>query len=199
LPAVGLGGAVSLLWENDEAIVLSTSPNCTLFNNRIFRNSEAVFLAGSDGCIIRRNTIYWNSRGVLLNSSSDCLLTENNIYNNTGVGIFLDFLSNRNDIYENAFAYNAPNAFCEGSSNHWDNQVDTGNWWSDYTGTGPYIINVNNQDNYPNWNETTSTQLTTDHPIPTLSAGLVIAAGVVMGIIALILLRSEKKPGIPID
>ena len=188
-----------LIWENDEAISFVSSTNMTLLRNTIFQNNDSIFLEDSDGCYIHNNIIYFNSRGIQLNSSSDCLITGNNIYNNTRAGISLDFSSNRNDIYENAFAYNAPNAICEGSSNHWDNQVDTGNWWSDYTGTGPYIINVNDQDNYPNWNETTSTSLTIDHSMPTFPAGLVIAAGVVIGIIALILVRSEKTPGIPVD
>jgi parallel beta-helix repeat protein len=188
-----------LVWENDEAINLVNSPNMTLLHNTVFQNRDSILLGDADGCYIHNNIIYFNSRGIQLNSSSDCLITGNNIYNNTGVGLSLDISSNRNDIYENAFAYNAPNAICEGSSNHWDNQVDTGNWWSDYNGTGSYIIDVNDQDNYPNWNETTTAPLTTDHWIPTVPATLIIVAGGVVGIIALLLLRSEKKPRTPVD
>ena len=115
----------------------------------------------SDGSDIFNNTVYWNDRGVLLNSTSDCLITQNNIYNNTGVGIALDNTANRNVIFNNSFANNNPNAICEGSLNHWDNQIDTGNWWSDYNGTGIYIIDENDQDNFPLTNETTTTNGTT--------------------------------------
>jgi parallel beta-helix repeat protein len=188
-----------LILGNGEAINLISSANMTLAQNIIFQNNDAIFLGDSDGCYIHDNIIYINSRGIQLNSSSDCLITGNNIHSNTGVGISLDLSSNRNNIFENVLAHNSPNAICEGSSNHWDNQVDTGNWWSDYNGTGPYIIDVNDQDNYPNWNETTSRPPTVDHSLIILPAGLFVATGLVVGIIALILVRSERKPEIPID
>ncbi|MFW9806851.1 MAG: NosD domain-containing protein [Candidatus Thorarchaeota archaeon] len=145
----------SLIWENDEGINLVNCINCTLLNNDIFENGYAIFFGDSDGCDIRGNSVYHNLRGILFNSSSDCLLTQNQIYNNTGVGIQLDATSNRNEIIDNVFGYNSPNALCEGSMNSWDNGVDTGNWWSDYTGDGSYIIDENDQDNYPIVNSTT--------------------------------------------
>ncbi len=33
--------------------------------------------------------------------------------------------------------------------NIWDNGM-VGNYWSDYTGSGPYVLNSNNKDNFPN-------------------------------------------------
>ena len=188
-----------LILENDEAIDLVSSANMTLTQNIIFQNHDAIFLGDSDGCYIHDNIIYINSRGIQLNSSSDCLITGNNIHSNTGAGISLDLSSNRNNIFQNVFAYNTPNVVCEGSSNHWDNQVDIGNWWSDYNGTGPYIIDANDQDNYPNWNETISPTTTVDHSPITFPTGLFVVAGLVVGIIALIFVRSERKPEIPVD
>ncbi|MFX1484838.1 MAG: NosD domain-containing protein, partial [Promethearchaeota archaeon] len=122
--------------DNEEGVVLRTAMNCTLSHNTIFQNTDGLYMEDSDGSEIWSNSIYLNGRGILLNSTSDCLITQNNVYNNTGVGIALDGTSNYNEIYNNTFAHNTPNAICEGSLNHWDNQVDTGNWWSDYDGEG---------------------------------------------------------------
>ena len=107
--------------RNENAISLATCPNFTISHNTLFRNSNALYLGSSDRCNITENEIYLNSRGILLNSSSRCLITQNNVSYNTGVGISLDNTANLNDIYENTFANNSPNAICGGSSNNWDN------------------------------------------------------------------------------
>ncbi len=178
-----------LVRDNEEGIYLRIGMNCTLSHNTIYQNIDGIYLDDSDGSEICGNTVYSNERGVLLNSSSDCLITHNNIYNNTGVGICLDTTSNRNEIYNNTFAYNTPNAICEGSLNHWDNQVDTGNWWSDYSGEGAYIIDENDQDNFPIISATT----TTNGTIPNLPwffdpllIGIVGGAGIIIGLIIII-------------
>ncbi|MFW9787692.1 MAG: NosD domain-containing protein [Candidatus Thorarchaeota archaeon] len=184
-----------LIWRNDEAINLVNSMNCTLSRNRIFENGYGVFLEDADGCELNGNSIYLNSRGILLNSSSDCFIIENHVYNNTGVGILLDASSNRNDIYANEFAYNSPNAICEGSSNHWDDQVDTGNWWSDYSGHGPYIIDSNDQDNFPIVNTTISPSQTSPTS-PTswkLDPVILVSAGVVMGVVVLVIVILDRR------
>jgi parallel beta-helix repeat protein len=186
-----------LIWENEEGIVLTNSPNNTISQNDVFENTDAIFLGDSDGCTISNNNIYENSRGLLLNSSNECLITENLIYNNTGVGISLDRTSNRNDIYENTFENNAPNAVCEGSSNHWDDQVDTGNRWADYSGEGPYIIDENDQDNYPIVDIPTTTP-TTVAPWEVDPLVLLVAGGAV-GVVALVIIIRERRRVIIID
>ena len=153
----------------------------------------------SDGAEIWSNAVYLNHRGLLLNSTSDCLVTQNTISNNTGVGIALDTTANRNEIFNNTFAYNTPNAICEGSLNHWDNQVDTGNWWSDYNGTGVYIIDENDQDNFPMVSATTTTNGTIpDLPWYTNSLLLVIVGGTV-GIIGLIVIIVDRRRVVVVD
>jgi parallel beta-helix repeat protein len=192
-----------LIWENNEAIDFVNSPSCSISRNRILDNNDAIFLADSDGCEVLSNTIYWNSRGILLNSSSDCLISENDIYNNTGVGISLDSTSHRNEIYDNVFAYNQPNAICEGSSNHWDNQVDTGNWWSDYIGIGVYVIDEDDIDNYP-INAITVTPTETTTPATTIEPWvvdpltLVIACGVV-GLVLIWIMIIDRRRVVIID
>ena len=134
---------------NTEAIILAICPNFTIANNEIYQNADAVILISSDRSEVFYNEIYLNTRGLLLNSSSNCLITLNEISDNSGVGVCLDLTAHMNHIYLNTFTNNSPNAICEGQSNHWDNEVDTGNRWDDYSGEGPYIIDEDDQDNYP--------------------------------------------------
>ncbi|MFW9974308.1 MAG: NosD domain-containing protein [Candidatus Thorarchaeota archaeon] len=187
-----------LSWANEEAFILVNSPNCTLYRNTIFQNADAILFAGADDSIIRRNAIYENSRGILLNSSSGCLVTQNNVNNNAGVGICLDLTSHRNTIFNNVLTNNSPNAICDGTSNHWDNQIDTGNVWSDYSGEGPYIIDEDDQDNFPIVNRTIPS-----HTIPTESwineLVLFSIAGGLIGIVAVIIIIVEKRRVIIID
>ena len=185
--------------DNEEGVVLRIAMNCTLSHNTIFQNTDGIYMEDSDGSEIWSNTVYLNHRGVLLNSTSDCLITQNNIYNNTGVGIALDSSANRNEIYNNTFAYNTPNAICGGSSNHWDNQVDTGNWWSDYSGEGAYIIDENDQDNFPMVSATTTTNGTIpDSPwfFDPLLLGIV---GGTVGIIGLIIIIVDRRRIVVVD
>lgn len=189
----------SQILDNEEGIALQTSMNCTLSHNTIFQNTDGIYMEDSDGSEIWSNTVYLNHRGVLLNSSSDCLITQNNIYNNTGVGISLDTTSNRNEIFNNTFAYNTPNAICEGSSNHWDNQVDTGNWWSDYNGTGAYIIDGNDQDNFPLNAVTTTTNETTQNQPWLIDPLLIGIVGGAVGIIALVIIIIDRRRVVVVD
>jgi parallel beta-helix repeat protein len=179
----------STITENEEGVVLLTSYSCHLSGNLIFDNRDGILLVDSDGTNLDANAVYWNDRGILLNSTSDCIIIGNNIYNNTRVGICLTAGSNLNDIYGNIFAFNAPNSICEGASNHWDNQVDTGNSWSDYSGEGPYVIDENDQDNYPSI-YTRTTTIGGPGGLNLLQIGA--AAGVV-GLAALIILVTEKR------
>lgn len=179
--------------NNEEGVVLKIGMNCTISQNTIFENIDGMYLEDSDGSEIWGNAIYWNDRGVLLNSSSDCMISQNNIYNNTGVGIALDTTANHNEIFNNIFAFNTPNAICEGSLNHWDNQVDTGNLWSDYGGEGPYIIDENDQDNFPLVIETITTNGTvpiSPWPFDPLLLGIV---GGIVGIIALVIILVDRR------
>jgi len=177
--------------NNEEGVVLRTAMNCTLSHNTIFQNTDGIFMGDSDGSDILSNSVYLNQRGVLLNSTSDCRIIQNNIYNNTGVGVALDTTSNRNEIFNNIFAYNTPNAICEGYSNHWDNQVDTGNWWSDYSGEGVYIIDENDRDNFPIVSTTTTNGTIPNLPwfLNPLFLGIVGGVGVIIGLIIIVVDR----------
>lgn len=101
---------------------------------------------------VTQNNITNNSVGIHLEASSTCIQF-NNIANN-GVGIQMagsdneidhnNFINNTEQVYD--IAWDSPemsssvNSWCEG---------DTGNYWSDYNGTGAYVIGENNKDNFP--------------------------------------------------
>jgi len=104
------------------------------------------------------NNIY----GVYLYDSSSNTIFENNITDNEH-GIYF-YPSSNNTIYHNNFVDNSEQVHSESSTKTWDNGYPSGgNYWSDYKerypdaqeldGSGiwdtPYVIDENNQDNYP--------------------------------------------------
>ena len=114
------------------------------------------------------NTITNNTYGIVLSSSSyNNNFSENSITNNSIYGLDI-FSSSNNSIYHNNFVDNTQQVVSDSSMNLWDGGYPSGgNYWSDYNGSdlhsGPYqnvtgsdgmgdvayVINGNNQDNYP--------------------------------------------------
>ncbi|OLS31047.1 MAG: hypothetical protein ThorAB25_05640 [Candidatus Thorarchaeota archaeon AB_25] len=184
--------------DNEEAIYLVNSPSCTVRRNFLSLNGDALILVESDVCQIRDNDINLNSRGILLNGSSECVITGNDVHANTGVGICLDSSSNLNEIYDNVFADNTPNAICDGFYNEWDNQVDTGNWWSDFLGNGSYDIDENDRDNFPIDNRTATTPSTTIEPwkLDPLILGI---TGGVIGMVLLMIIVIDRRRVVIVD
>lgn len=103
---------------------------------------------------VTQSNITNNSVGIHLEASS-IGIQFNNIANN-GVGIQMagsdndidhnNFINNTKQVYD--IAWDSPEM--SPSVNTWY-EGDTGNYWSDYNGTGdtPYVIDENNQDNFP--------------------------------------------------
>ena len=124
----------------------------------------------SDNNTVYRNDIINNGQaGVTLSSSSYNIIFENNMTNNHyGIRFvkLIETYSNSNRLHHNNFINNTKQVHAysqdEYSINIWDNGVE-GNYWSDYEDRypdaeeidesgiwdHPYIINENNQDNYP--------------------------------------------------
>lgn len=133
---------------------LVTVSNCAIDNNGIgiklinsVNNSHQFLIID---CNITNNDV-----GIYLESSFVCI-NFNNIENN-GVGIQLAAASD-NEIDHNNFINNSKQIYDISMShpeipfsiNTWT-EGDTGNYWSDYDGTGetPYNIDQNNQDLFP--------------------------------------------------
>jgi parallel beta-helix repeat protein len=141
------------------------SNNNLLLANKV-TNSKTVgiMLVFSSGNNLVANTITNTSfdpgsTGVFLYESSNNTLTGNTIMANTW-GIMVEESSSDNMVYHNNLINNNKQSGSfnwTGLENSWDNGCE-GNYWSNYNGsdlTGdgigdtPYIINGNNQDNYP--------------------------------------------------
>jgi len=126
---------------------------------------------------IRGNYISRNDKGIWISNAFENTITLNIIVENNGWGIEMEGSHKNNVIHHNNFINNSlteklqvriapvwiypgepePPKLVGGAANAWDDGKE-GNYWSDYNGTDangddigdiPYIINENNQDNYP--------------------------------------------------
>jgi len=120
--------------------------------------SYSVVLVNAGNVTIKGFTVQFGWCGIMIQSSNNSI-SRNTITNNT-CGIEL-FSSSSNRIYHNNFINNSVSAIVSPDSlnNIWDDGYPSGgNYWIDYTGLdangdgigdSPYVIDANNQDNYP--------------------------------------------------
>jgi len=171
----------NIIFDNEQGIVIGESTYITVSKNIVTQNG-GVFLSDSNGSRILENNITLNNGDAIwLDNSHGNIIRENNIsYNGLGTlpgyhhwGIRLDFSSSNNIIYHNNIVDNYEQAtIWMAGNNLWDNGYPSGgNYWSDYEerypdaqeldGSGiwdtPYVIDGNNQDNYPLVNPFTPT------------------------------------------
>jgi parallel beta-helix repeat protein len=137
----------------------------TLSGNNITNSSCGIEFSYSSNNMVYGNIItashYW---GVWLSDSLNNSISGNSIANSQ-YGIYLSYSSN-NSVYHNNFignTYQVGGTIETSSSNVWDDGAGKGNYWSDYEerypdaeeidGSGiwdtPYVVDENNQDNYP--------------------------------------------------
>ncbi len=140
-----------------------------IYENHIGRNDDGISIAGPSNTSIHGNRITENGYGIQLSDySSHNAIYGNNITNSLSYGIRLG-LSSNNTFYHNYFINNANQVYVEPDNpNTWDNNYPSGgNYWSDYADVDhyrgpdqnelgsdgiwdhPYIIDEDNQDNYP--------------------------------------------------
>jgi len=162
--------------DNYAGIMLFQSSNNLLMGNRITNNYRGIQLSMlSTVNRISSNSIIDNVGGIFLFNSSQNIISANNITNNDNYGIGFSS-SSYNLIITNHFIGNSIQVYDAStddssvavSMNSWHVTYPVGgNYWSDYTGvdvksgsnqnqTGsdglgdtPYIIDQNNQDNFP--------------------------------------------------
>jgi len=149
--------------NNWDGIVLVHSSDNRISENHVTNNFGGISLSSSSSNIIFGNIIADNLNfGIWLSGSSSCSISENNVENTFASMVFID--SSSNSIYHNNFENNIMQVYSYASTNVWDDGYPSGgNYWSDYTirypdaqeldDSGiwdtPYVIDENNQDNYP--------------------------------------------------
>ena len=151
-----------------EGIEVDFSQNVTISENQISGNKDGIYLyyiRQNEPIYIYENNITTNNNGIRFwYDCSNSIIYKNSITSNE-VGIYLenviytDRVGMNNQFFTNNIVDNTQQVLIDPLSNivSWDNGT-TGNYWSDYNGTDndgdgigdtPYVIDQNNQDNYP--------------------------------------------------
>ena len=186
-----------LVYNYGIAIEIDHSTNNIITQNSMINNDgNALVLYNSSENTGSANEINDNgANGIYLYSSSNNQLIANNISLNVDSGIYLYSDSDNNNIYHNnLFDNNEQVTISSSGANIWDNGIPSGgNYWSDYNGqdnTGdgigdtPYIINQNNQDNYP---------LSETFIIPEFPSGVFFALTIIIMLSMFFIVKLQKK------
>lgn len=145
--------------HSNYTIYIGHSNNNTIKHNTIVSNRLGLFLYSSTWNIIIHNNITKNYEGMhLLFSNENQVIYNDIVENDVGIG---SSESRNNRVYYNNFINNVVCINIQNSADIWDDGFSRGNYWSDYLDKNPnaerldgvwsipYIINENNQDNYP--------------------------------------------------
>ncbi|MCZ2809690.1 MAG: right-handed parallel beta-helix repeat-containing protein [Candidatus Bathyarchaeota archaeon] len=147
-------------------VALVNCSGITIKNLNLNNNGQGILLAYTTESSIIQNNITNNIHGIYLCGSSNNTVTGNNITKNALNGIYLyysqnnrffhnNFISNINQVYDVGAPSNIWDSGAEG--NHWSNYVDKYPDATELDSSGiwntPYVLDGNNQDNYPLVNE----------------------------------------------
>jgi parallel beta-helix repeat protein len=150
-------------------IGLGSMGSCLIANNTCINFMQGIHLNNVDLCTITNNSIKDNNyQGINIRYSDSNTITNNRIINTVQHGLAIVGSSRSNIIHHNFFINNSNSesysidgeykgvptsqAYDEGSNNMWyDEENQYGNYWSDYTGEGDYVIDgsAETTDRYP--------------------------------------------------
>ena len=184
-------------------IVVMGSNNNEISKNTITDNFRGLDLTASEKNTVSGNYVANNNDGIALENMYNDIV-ENTITNNINIGIFLygagynniignNITNNKRGIvvsicYDNVIYHN--DFVTDNSNGIWDNGKE-GNYWNNYTGLDsdedgigdtPYIIDENNQDNYPIMKPIRISE-TEPFPIFLVTVSVVIIALIAIGIL----------------
>jgi parallel beta-helix repeat protein len=152
LQGTGIGTGINLMGRT----------NVTVKNIEISDFFYGIYLNSSLNNSLSSNNVRGNFYGIYLSASSNNTIIGNNITKNAANGIYL-YYSQNNTFFHNNFISNTNQVYDVGApSNIWDSGVE-GNQWSNYENrypnsteldssgiwNTPYVLDGNNQDNYP--------------------------------------------------
>jgi parallel beta-helix repeat protein len=158
-----IGNTITNNSDNGISVFFNTHHNL-ISGNKITNNWVGVlFQLYSSSNTLSENFITANNgMGIWLDGGSNNRIIRNNITDNAK-GVFISATKN-STVYHNNFVNNTFHVYIHGNDpviSMWDNGVQ-GNYWDTYTGVDndgdgigetPYVIDENNQDNYPLINE----------------------------------------------
>ncbi|MCW4034052.1 MAG: right-handed parallel beta-helix repeat-containing protein [Candidatus Bathyarchaeota archaeon] len=153
--------------NNGQGILLVHTDDSVVQNNVLATNIQGVFMRFSNSNTVSGNKIIDNLHGINPTGSFFNTFSGNNVTDSYFYGVSLNASSN-NQFYHNNFIDNPTQIHTIDSINTWDDGYPSGgNYWSDYadidvysgpyqneTGSDniwdtPYVIDAENQDNYP--------------------------------------------------
>ena len=123
------------------ALMLFDAHVTTVSNNHITSSEVGLNSHFSSYTYLDNNAIIDNLMG--LNTENSCMnwtITNCSVLNNTETGIKLTATTENFIIFRNQIGWNGMNARDDGFLNKWDDGDSYGNAWSDYSGSGLYII-----------------------------------------------------------
>lgn len=128
-------------YNSASGLVVDECINTTISKNIAITNDVGLRLSESTRCLVDSNRFEQNhDYGGYMTYSTFCTIVNNSVRFNWDVGLRAQHSSN-NSFYLNRLGWNdARNALDDGFNNTWDNGVDTGNLWNDYSGIGVYNI-----------------------------------------------------------
>jgi parallel beta-helix repeat protein len=178
-----------------EGISIEVGENHVISGNNITENGDHGINLGSPNSVISGNNITNNQGyGIRFDGCSNSIIYQNNITRNS-IGVELlnhqvtegETSGSNNTVYRNNIVDNIQQAFVdkEYSGNDpsdngtdvvsWDNGKE-GNYWSDYSGTGSYVIDENNTDHNPLMRPVDISSTTPPNSEPPSDSTLTIAA-----------------------
>jgi len=136
--------------HSDDGLRLVQSSDCTIDNITAYGCSKGVYLYQSHRISISNSKIFRNRYGIDVYGSGNCSVVGCKIYRNTLRGVSLDASTDNCSIYANSVGWNGElypgtqesNAEDYGQDNRWDDNVSTGNYWTDYDNDGSYEIEL---------------------------------------------------------
>ena len=194
--------------NNGDGIHIGSASNSIVSGNKISNSKTGINLQASSDNSLVGNTITNNTCGINLTRPPDkeinIMFTDRpivrpgslrnnvsgNLISDSDVGVQLDHSSD-NTFVHNSFINNTNQIINYNSTfaNTWDNGTE-GNYWSDYAGNDndgdgvgetPYVIDENNQDNYPLMNPYETSE-DTDGKKPSTSDLTLITIAAVIGL-----------------
>ena len=200
------------LTNNGDGISLSDVSNITVSGNKISNSTTAIHLEESSDNCLAENTITNNTCGINLTRpaffygiSNRYESLRNNISGNLisdcTVGVQLDHSSD-NTFVHNSFIDNPTQVINLNSTyiNTWDNGAE-GNYWSNYNGDDgdgdgigdtPYIIDENNQDNYPLMNPCETSESDGNPSITELVLAVIVVVVLAIIVVGVFYRRNRK-------